>query len=81
MGSDVIIGKAYDELVGYNWTKEEQAMYEWIKKNEDDNVSCLKQSKIEGKIEVAKAMLAEGMDFTTVARLTELSIDEIEKLN
>ncbi|MGL9779335.1 MAG: Rpn family recombination-promoting nuclease/putative transposase [Wolbachia sp.] len=89
VGSDVIIGKAYNELVGYNWTEEEQAMYEWIKKNEDDNVSCLKQSRIEGieegrkarEIEMAKAMLAEGMDFTTVARLTELSIDEIEKLN
>ncbi len=92
VGSDVIIGKAYDELVGYNWTDDERAMYEWAKKNEDDNVSCLKQSRIEGReegieegrkvreIEMAKAMLAEGMDVTTVTRLTGLSIEEIEKL-
>ncbi|WP_395462889.1 Rpn family recombination-promoting nuclease/putative transposase [Wolbachia endosymbiont of Cantharis cryptica] len=38
-----------------------------------------KGRKVE-KIEVAKAMLADNMDATTIARLTELSISEIEKL-
>ncbi|BFD47305.1 MAG: Rpn family recombination-promoting nuclease/putative transposase [Wolbachia endosymbiont of Sergentomyia squamirostris] len=84
VGSDVIIGKAYDELVGYNWTEEEQAMYEWTKKNEDDNVSCLKQSrmegKIEGKIEVAKNLLKAGISVDLIAESTGLPIDEIEKL-
>ncbi|WP_395463580.1 Rpn family recombination-promoting nuclease/putative transposase [Wolbachia endosymbiont of Cantharis cryptica] len=84
IGSDVIIGKAYNELVEYNWSDDERAMYKWVKKNEDDNVSCLKQSriegKIEGKIEVAKAMLTNNMDATTIAKLTGLSISEIEKL-
>ncbi|WP_353277795.1 Rpn family recombination-promoting nuclease/putative transposase [Wolbachia endosymbiont (group A) of Agelastica alni] len=92
VGSDVIIGKAYNELVGYNWTKEEQAMYEWIKKNEDDNVSCLKQKlnegilighekgKIEGKIEVAKNSLKAGVSIDVIAQITGLSLDEIQKL-
>ncbi len=84
VGSDVIIGKAYDELVGYNWTEEEQAMYEWTKKNEDDNVSCLKQSrmegKIEGKIEVAENLLKAGISVDLIAESTGLPIDEIEKL-
>ncbi|MHC3931100.1 UNVERIFIED_CONTAM: Rpn family recombination-promoting nuclease/putative transposase [Wolbachia endosymbiont of Nasonia longicornis] len=84
IGSDVIIGKAYNELVGYNWTDDERAMYEWTKKNEDDNVSCIKQSriegKIEGKIEVAKTMLANNVDIDTIVKFTGLSISEIKEL-
>ncbi|WP_353277788.1 hypothetical protein [Wolbachia endosymbiont (group A) of Agelastica alni] len=84
IGSDVIIGKAYNELVGYNWTDDERAMYEWTKKNEDDNVSCIKQSriegKIEGKIEVAKTMLANNVDVDTIVKFTGLSISEIKEL-
>ncbi|MFP3035977.1 MAG: hypothetical protein ACEY3A_03065 [Wolbachia sp.] len=80
MGSDEVIGRAYNELVGYNWTKEERAIYYDDKKREDDNFSCIMQSRIEGKIEVAKAMLAEGMDVATIAKVTGLSTDEIEKL-
>ncbi|MDG7053618.1 MAG: Rpn family recombination-promoting nuclease/putative transposase [Wolbachia endosymbiont of Alcedoecus sp.] len=85
VGSDEVIGRAYNELVGYNWTKEERAIYYDDKKREDDNFSCIMQSriegKIEGKIEVAKAMLAEGMNVATIAKVTGLSTDEIEKLN
>ncbi|MGL9717889.1 MAG: Rpn family recombination-promoting nuclease/putative transposase, partial [Wolbachia sp.] len=48
VGSDVIIGRAYNELNKYSWTKEERAIYERAKKREDDNVSCLKQKFYEG---------------------------------
>ncbi|MGL9717633.1 MAG: Rpn family recombination-promoting nuclease/putative transposase, partial [Wolbachia sp.] len=48
---DVIIGQAYDQLVKYNWTDDERALYEWIEKNENDNVSCLNQKFYEGKKE------------------------------
>ncbi|WP_395463576.1 Rpn family recombination-promoting nuclease/putative transposase [Wolbachia endosymbiont of Cantharis cryptica] len=84
IGSDVIIGKAYNELVEYNWSDDERATYKWVKKNEDDNVSCLKQSriegKIEGKIEVAKNLLKAGISVDLIAESTGLPIDEIEKL-
>ncbi|MGL9719132.1 MAG: Rpn family recombination-promoting nuclease/putative transposase, partial [Wolbachia sp.] len=51
VGEDVIIGQAYDQLVKYNWTDDERALYEWIEKNENDNVSCLNQKFNEGKKE------------------------------
>ncbi|MGL9717795.1 MAG: Rpn family recombination-promoting nuclease/putative transposase, partial [Wolbachia sp.] len=37
--------------VKYNWTDDERALYEWIEKNENDNVSCLNQKFNEGKKE------------------------------
>ncbi|MGL9719175.1 MAG: Rpn family recombination-promoting nuclease/putative transposase, partial [Wolbachia sp.] len=51
VGDDVVIGQAYDQLVKYNWTDDERALYEWIEKNENDNVSCLNQKFNEGKKE------------------------------
>ena len=36
--------------------------------------------KQESKIEIAKAMLAEGMEISKVARLTKLSIKEVTAL-
>ncbi|MGL9718923.1 MAG: Rpn family recombination-promoting nuclease/putative transposase, partial [Wolbachia sp.] len=48
VGDDVIIGQAYDQLVKYNWSDDERALYEWNKKNENDNVSCLNQKFNEG---------------------------------
>ncbi len=40
----------------------------------------IEKGKIAGKTEVAKALLAEGMDITTIAKVTRLSISKIEKL-
>ncbi|WP_250295043.1 Rpn family recombination-promoting nuclease/putative transposase [Wolbachia endosymbiont of Oedothorax gibbosus] len=48
VGSDEIIGRAYNELNQYSWTREERAIYDQAKKREDDNVSCLKQKLHEG---------------------------------
>ncbi|MDG7056894.1 MAG: Rpn family recombination-promoting nuclease/putative transposase [Wolbachia endosymbiont of Penenirmus auritus] len=88
VGSDEIIGRAYDELNQYNWSEEERFTYDQDKKREDDNLSCIMQSRIEGKIEgkkereieIARAMLADGMNAATIVKLTGLSADEIEKL-
>lgn len=80
VGSDEVIGRAYNELVGYNWTKEERAIYEQDKKREDDNFSCIMQSRIEGKIEVAKNLLKAGVSVDLIAESTGLPIDEIKKL-
>ncbi|NEV48965.1 Rpn family recombination-promoting nuclease/putative transposase [Wolbachia pipientis] len=85
VGSDEIIGRAYNELVEYNWTREERDIYRQAKKNEDDNVSCLNQKfnegKIEGKIEVAKNLLKAGVSVDLVAESTGVPKAEIEQLN
>ena len=85
VGSDEIIGRAYNELIEYNWTREERTIYQQAKKNEDDNVSCLNQKfnegKIEGKIEVAKNLLKAGVSVDLVAESTGLPKAEIEELN
>lgn len=73
VGSDVIIGKAYNELIEYNWTDDERAMYEWIKKNEDDNVSCLKQKFNEGiQIGQEKGREVEKIEVTKNSRPASL---------
>ncbi|MFP3014901.1 MAG: Rpn family recombination-promoting nuclease/putative transposase [Wolbachia sp.] len=54
IGSDVIIGRAYDVLNQYNWSKEERFAYDQTKKHIDDYLSSIQQGKIEGKIEGIK---------------------------
>ncbi|MFJ5423656.1 transposase, partial [Wolbachia endosymbiont of Drosophila barbarae] len=41
----------------------------------------IKIGKEEGKIEVAKAMLANNVDVNTIVKFTGLSISEIEELS
>ncbi|MGL9719100.1 MAG: Rpn family recombination-promoting nuclease/putative transposase, partial [Wolbachia sp.] len=92
VGDDVIIGQAYDQLVKYNWTDDERALYEWIEKNENDNVSCLNQKFNEGikvgqekgemkaKIAVAKNLLKAGISIDVISQTTGLSKAEIGQL-
>ncbi|WP_353273375.1 Rpn family recombination-promoting nuclease/putative transposase [Wolbachia endosymbiont (group A) of Agelastica alni] len=92
IGSDLIIGRAYDELNQYNWSKEERLAYDQAKKRTDDYLSSLEEKlhegilighekgKIEGKIEVAKNSLKAGVSIDVIAQITGLSVDEIQKL-
>ncbi len=48
IGSDIIIGKAYNELNQYNWTQEERFTYDQAKKHTDDYISTLKEKLNEG---------------------------------
>lgn len=41
---------------------------------------ALKVSRMEGKEEVAKKMLAKGMEVNTIAELTGLTVDEILRM-
>ena len=38
------------------------------------------EGKIEGKIEIAKTMLAEGFDVSVIAKITQLSPEDIRNL-
>jgi predicted transposase/invertase (TIGR01784 family) len=96
IGSDLVIERAYEELNQFNWTEEELLTYEQETKRIMDNKAAedymLKQAKSEGKaegkaegkteekVEIAKAMLLDGDTVEKVAKITGLSIDEIQKL-
>jgi len=43
--------------------------------------SAKEKGKIEGKIEVARKSLQNGLDIHTIAIITGLSVEEIEKLS
>ncbi|MBA8757981.1 Rpn family recombination-promoting nuclease/putative transposase [Wolbachia pipientis] len=85
IGSDVIIKKAYEELNRFNWSEKEFIAYEQEIKRIRDERAVLEQklddAKKEGKIEVAKTMLANNVDVTTIVKFTGLSMSEIEKLS
>jgi hypothetical protein len=40
----------------------------------------LEQQKLERELEIARALLAEGLDPHTIARITQLSIEQINEL-
>ncbi|WP_265041468.1 Rpn family recombination-promoting nuclease/putative transposase [Wolbachia endosymbiont (group B) of Melanostoma mellinum] len=48
IGSDLIIGRAYDELNQYNWSKEERLAYDQAKKRTDDYLSSLEEKLHQG---------------------------------
>ncbi|MFP3036320.1 MAG: Rpn family recombination-promoting nuclease/putative transposase [Wolbachia sp.] len=91
-GSDVIIKKAYEELNRFNWSEKEFIAYEQEIKRIRDEQAVLAQKlddareegiqigEKKGKIEVARAMLANNVDVDTIAKSTNLSISEIEGL-
>ncbi|WP_264337005.1 MULTISPECIES: Rpn family recombination-promoting nuclease/putative transposase [unclassified Wolbachia] len=92
IGSDVIIGRAYDELNQYNWSKEERLAYDQAKKRTDDYLSTLEEKLHEGilighekgrkerEIEVAKNLLKAGVSVDLIAESTGLPKAEISKL-
>ncbi|WP_339045471.1 Rpn family recombination-promoting nuclease/putative transposase [Candidatus Mesenet endosymbiont of Agriotes lineatus] len=84
VGSDLIIKRAYEEMNKFNWSEQELSAYEQGKKRLRDEIAALAQKfdegKIEGKIEVVKAMLANDVDVNTIVKFTGLPLDEIKKL-
>ncbi len=84
-----IIKQAYDELDRFNWNEKDLVAYEErimdLRKEEAILEYRLdlatEKGKKEGKIEVAKAMLANNVDVNTIVKCTGLSISEIEELS
>ncbi|WP_341822717.1 hypothetical protein [Wolbachia endosymbiont (group A) of Clivina fossor] len=62
IGSDVIIGRAYDELYQYNWSKEERLAYDQAKKRTDDYLSTLEEKLNEGILIGHEKGRAEGRE-------------------
>lgn len=85
IGHDLIIKKAYEELNRFNWQEEELNAYNAVIKKEMDYNAAMEQKYDEGvatgRIEVKKEiildMLAEELDVNLIAKLTGLTISEI----
>ena len=45
-----------------------------------DTMSCLEMAKVEGVMSVAKTMKTNGVDNATIAKYTNLTIEDIENL-
>jgi predicted transposase/invertase (TIGR01784 family) len=82
IGSDEIIERAYEELNRFSWNKKELLTYERAEKREWDNASAIGQKydegKRDGKIEIAKAMLARGISIETIEGVTGLAPEDID---
>lgn len=81
---DEHIHQALDEMKSFNWSEEELLAYEHVEYEHYayiGNMALAKEEgKIEGKIEIAKKLKAVGMDDKQIAAITELTIDEINKI-
>ena len=96
IGSDLVIQTAYDALNQFNWSEQELLSYEQEVKRVRDNIAALEyqidQAEARGeargeakgiakeKIEIAKAMLLDGDSIEKVAKITGLTINDIQKL-
>lgn len=89
---DEIIERAFEELNRFSWNEEELLTYDQAEKYEGAYIASMAQKydegKIEGKmegrqeerIEIAKAMLSEGIDLKVIAKMTRLSTEEIKQV-
>ncbi len=86
IGRDEIIERAYQELNRFSWNKKELLTYERAEKREWGNASSIAQKydeavergRRDGKIEIAKAMLGQGISMETIAKVTGLALEDIE---
>ena len=92
IGNDTIIQRAYEELNQFSWSEEELVAYEAVIKREMDYQATLDKQYNDGLAEgeargeaekaknIARAMLKEAMGINLISKLTNLSIEEINKL-
>ncbi|MDD2863658.1 MAG: Rpn family recombination-promoting nuclease/putative transposase [Methylococcales bacterium] len=76
--------QAYEIAEQHTWSADELEVYESQKieivKTRNMIDSARVEGKAEGKVEIAKTMLAEGFDLETIAKITKLTPKEIETL-
>ena len=89
IGKDIIMQRAFEAIDQASWTEEELRTYEHIIKAKLDNLAVEQQKledaeakgkiegKAEGKIEIARKMLADNLPLETISKYSGLSIDEI----
>ena len=79
-----IIKKAIDKTIKMSADKDIRFALIAQDKIKRDRISSLANAKregiAEGVLKIAKAMAAEGIDYMIIAKVTELTIDEVERL-
>jgi predicted transposase/invertase (TIGR01784 family) len=95
VGSDEVIKEAYQALDSAYWTENELLLYDQEMKSENDGLSMLRQAELEGmekglaqgrtelhaeRLSIAGNLLAEGLAIPLIAKLTKLTVAEIEAL-
>jgi len=75
---------AFESAKIYNWSQKELDVYDYVSMQEGKRLSEIETAridgKIEGKIEAAKLLKSEGVEFALISKTTGLSLDEIELL-
>lgn len=84
IGKDFIMKRAYEELNRFSWTTEDLWNYNSVdmKQSADRAIQegALARGEKKGLEKAAKNMLAKGIDIETIASVTGLSNEEIEKI-
>ena len=84
----ILASRNNDLLESYDkeWANKDEGYREGYENGRDDGYEAGREEGIEqgieqNKIEIAKAMLLENIDITTISKVTNLSLQEIEKLS
>jgi predicted transposase/invertase (TIGR01784 family) len=80
IGKDHIINKAYMALNQHYWTKEELMSYDREKRARMDHQAMLQYKFDEGKMELAKRLLQNGIGMDLLIQSADLSKEQIEEL-
>jgi len=81
--------EAYEVATRFNWSKQElEVMEYWEMRERANRDAAFEKGKKEGKkegeqkkaLEVARKLLAEGLDPTIVAKTTGISLDDLATL-
>ncbi|GEM_PF-3121042 len=86
--SDLVIQRAYEALNRFNWSEEELRTYEQEIKRIMDNQAvedymkkkARQEGREEGKLEIAKSMLAKGYPIEDIISITGLSKCDIQNI-
>jgi hypothetical protein len=71
---------AYTEADRHTWTKADLDAYEYARMRETDEVAREMFVEQKAKIEIAKNLIALSLDNDTIAKGTNLTIEQIEEL-
>lgn len=81
---DPLVLEAYNAIERFNWSDDAfDAYFRAQLATEGENITILnsyKKGKEEGKNDVALKMLAQGLDVETISRWTDLSVEDVRKL-
>lgn len=91
IGQDEIIERAYEELNRFSWneielrTYDQAIKYEWVhnaqmdQKYDEGLTKGREEGRLDEKIEIVKALHAQGVSLAVIAAATSLSEEEIKK--